>query len=256
MPLRIIEGIQREGKKVLLFAFPGITTPELIAAADEVVTLQLTQLGKMIRECRRRSITEAIFAGRIEHRRVFSLSLLKFDWTSLMLWWNLKDKRADTLLKAIAETFHKKGIEVLDSTRYLQDALVHEGVLTKKEPSKAIWKEIHFGMQIARALGAVDVGQTVVVKEHAVVAVEAMEGTDACIQRAGELAGKGCVVVKLAKPQQDMRFDVPVIGVNTLQKLAKIGAVALAVEADKTLFIDSEALSVADELGLVIVAVS
>ena len=254
MPRLIIEGIHASGRKVLLLAIKGITPFDLAKHADETVWLHLTQLGKAINECCQRQVNEITMAGRVHHKEVFSLSLLRMDWTALNLWWNMSDWRTDTILTSIADTFKKRGITLINSIRYLRSYLAKEGVLTHKLPNKKNIADIRFGLKIAKEMGRLDIGQTVVIKNKTVVAIEAMEGTDQCLERAGEVAGTGCVVVKMAKPNQDMRFDVPIIGVNTIEKLAKIGASALAIEAYSTLIIDKQTISAADQMGIALVS--
>jgi UDP-2,3-diacylglucosamine hydrolase len=254
MPRLIIEGIHASKRKILLFAIKGITPPDLAKYADETVWLYLTQLGKAINECCKRNIVEITMAGRVRHSEVFSLSLLRMDWVALNLWWNMKDWRADTILASIADTFKKRGITLINSIRYLSSYLSKEGVLTHKLPSKKVMADVYFGIKIAKKMGGLDIGQTVVIKNKTIVAVEAMEGTDQCLERAGQIAGTGCVVIKMAKPSQDMRFDVPIIGVNTIEKLAKIGAFALAIEANKTIIIDKQTISAADQMGIALIS--
>lgn len=254
MPRLIIEGIHASGRKVLLLAIKGITPFDLAKHADETVWLHLTQLGKAINECCQRNVDEITMAGRVQHKEVFSLSLLRMDWTALNLWWNMSDWRADTILTSIADAFKKKGITLINSIRYLTSYLAKEGVLTHKLPNKKSIADVRFGLKIAKEMGRLDIGQTVVIKNKTVVAIEAMEGTDQCLERAGEVAGTGCVVVKMAKPDQDMRFDVPIVGVNTIEKLAKIGASALAIEAHRTLIIDKQTISAADQMGIALIS--
>ncbi|MBN4066793.1 UDP-2,3-diacylglucosamine diphosphatase LpxI [Simkania negevensis] len=254
MPLSVLEGVHRAGKKVFLLALKGITDKTLEASADKTVWLSLFQLGKAVRLCHKLGVKEVVMAGRVKHTSIFSLHPWKIDWTTLKLLYRLPDRRTDTLLNAIGELFAKKGIALVDSTLYVQHMIAKTGCLTQCRPSKKAWKDIEFGISIAKELGRLDIGQTVVVKERAVVALEAMEGTNACIIRGGELAGKGCVVVKMAKPDQDMRFDVPTIGITTIEKLAHIDGAAIAVEAGKTLILDEGTVDAADKLGIPIVS--
>ena len=239
---------------MFLIAIKGVTSPRLLEYADEVLWLYVTQIGKAIRECRKRRASKIIMAGRVSHNAIFSISPWNMDFTSLRVWWSLPDKRPDTILSGIADAFVRKGIHVMSSVHYISSYLAKEGVLTKKKPSKAVSKDIDFGVKIAKAMGDMDVGQTVVVKDKATVAIEAMEGTDQCLERAGTVAGEGCVVVKMPKPGQDMRFDVPTVGVNTIEKLHKIKAAALAIESERTLLIDEETIDVANKYGIVIVS--
>jgi DUF1009 family protein len=254
MPIRVFEELKREKKKVLLIAIDTITPKSLIDEADFVVKISLYQIGKAIKVCKKYGVRELVMVGRIHHSKIFSISLFKLDLTTLRLWLSLKDKRADTILKAIADLLAKMGISLISSIKYLMRFVPKEGILTKKKPSKSQWDDIFFGAKLAKDLGRLDIGQTVVVKKMSVVAVEAMEGTDGCIERAGQLAGSSLVVVKMSKPKQDMRFDVPVIGLNTIQKLIKIKASVLAVESEKSVILDPKALELANENDLIIVA--
>ena len=255
MPKLVIDNIHSCGKKVFLIAIKESTPMQLTYVADDVVWLSITHVGKAIKECVKRHIHEIVMAGRIDHNRIFSLSLLNMDLTTLKLWWNLPDLRTDNLLKAIAEAFLKKGIIVLDSAKFLKKYLAKEGTLTKVKPSKKIMDNIFFGIKIAKELGRIDIGQTVVIKNKSIVAIEAMEGTDHCLQRAGDIAGEGCIAIKMPKPNQDMRFDVPVIGKNTIQKLGKIKALGIVIETGKTLLIDPDIIDEANRLGIFIISI-
>lgn len=254
MPRLIIDGIHAEGLRVFLLAIKDVTSPSLAKHADETVWLHITQLGKAIKECKKRRIKEITMAGRVRHSTVFSLSLLRMDLTAIKTWWQMTDWRADTILKSIAAAFAKKGITLINSVRYLRPYLAHRGVLTHRRPPSNCLKDIDFGIQIAKEIGRLDIGQTVVVKNRSIVAIEAMEGTDQCLERAGKIAGTGCIVIKMPKPNQDMRFDVPIVGVNTIEKLAKIGATALVIESDRTLIIDKHTISAADQMGIAIIS--
>lgn len=256
VPLRVFEELKFAKKKVLLLAIKGLTAPALVEKADLVVPLHYTQLGKAISACKKYGAKELIMVGRVHHTRIFSISLIKLDWLALKFWFKLKDKRADSILGALASTFATHGITLLSSVKYLERFIAKEGILTSKAPSSQIWDDIQFASKLAKEIGRLDIGQTVVVKNGSIVAVEAMEGTDLCLQRAGEIAGPGCVVVKMAKPQQDMRFDVPVIGLNTIEKLIKIKAAALAIEAGKTIVLDKEIKTLADANDLIIVSLA
>lgn len=254
MPIKVINGIHEAGKKVLLIGMKGVTPPNLTKVADYTTWGYLTQLGKAVKTCKQYGVKEVILAGRVRHTKIFSLSLLKMDWTTLTGWLKLKDKRADSIFHGIVEIFAKNGIKVMSSVHFLGKYLAKKGVLTEKKPTKKILEDILFGKDLACEIGKLDIGQTVVVKNKTVVAVEAMEGTDLCLERAGQIAGEGCVIIKMPKPKQDMRFDVPVIGVNTIEKLAKIKAPVLAIGADKTLLIDENTIEVANKLGIIIIA--
>ncbi len=253
MPWRIVEGIHAAGHQVFLIAVEELTPIELAEVCHETLWMRYPKLGKIRKECNKRGITELTMCGRIPHNRVFTVSPLEMDWTTVRLFLSLKDLRANTMLGAIGKELARWGITLISSVRYLGPYLAKEGVLTKSRPAPTVYRDITFGEKMARGLGALDIGQTVVVKNGTVVAVEGMEGTDHCLERAGEVAGPGCVVIKMPKPGQDMRFDVPVIGINTIEKLAKIQAAAIAIEADRTILIDKETLKVADDMGVSIV---
>lgn len=256
MPLKVLKGIHSSGYNVLLLGVHKVTDPRLKEMADFVEFIHVTQLGKAIQACLKRQVNQLVMAGRVHHRTLFMYSPWRLDWCCLKTWWKLKDKRADSILNGIVEVFANSGIVVMSSVAFLKDYLAKEGVLTKRQPSKEILQDAVFGVKIAKELGRLDIGQTVVVKKQSVVAIEAMEGTDLCIERAGEIAGRGCVVVKMPKPNQDMRFDVPVIGLNTIRKIAKAGASALIIEAERTVVIDEETITAADQLGIVLIALS
>lgn len=249
----VLQGIREAGKSSLAIAIRGITSPQVAATADQVQWVHLTQMGKVLRLCRRHGAQELVMAGRVHHSRIYRLPWWRIDWTTLRTYFGLSDRRADTILGAIVRVFERRGIQVAPAERYLGRWLAREGQLTPHTPP---WDEIRFGVRLAKELGRLDIGQTVVVKRRAVVAVEAMEGTDSCIERAAQLAGEGCVVVKMAKPRQDMRFDVPVVGATTMKKLIAGKVSALAVEADRTLLLDPECLEQASRAGIAVVALS
>jgi DUF1009 family protein len=245
----VVRGIGEAGKSSIVIGIQGFTSDQL----DVAEWVHLTQIGRVLRLCRQHGVKELVMAGRVHHRSVYKLPWWRTDWTTLRTYLGLQDLRADSILGAIARLFEKQGIEVAPAERYLGRWLAREGQLTPHTPP---WEEIAFGVRLAKELGRLDIGQTVVVKRRAVVALEAMEGTDGCIERASQLAGDGCVVVKMAKPHQDMRFDVPVIGATTVKKLLAAKVKALAVEADRTLLLDPEWLEQASQAGIAVVALS
>lgn len=253
MPFRVLEGAREAGQPLLLVAVEETTSPDLASQADEVIWVRHLKLGRLRKECSERNVKEMIMAGRIDHSKIFSLA--NFDFEALRLLKGLPDLRANTLLCAFGDLLAGWGVTLTSSVTFLQKYLAKEGVLTSRRLPKEVEREIAFGARIAKELGRADVGQTVVVKNGTVVAVEAMEGTDQCLERAGTIAGSGCVVVKMPKPNQDMRFDVPVIGVNTIEKIAKIKARAIVIGAGRTLIIDPETLNVANQLGVDVVSI-
>jgi DUF1009 family protein len=214
--------------------------------------ISLGQLGACIDLLKREGVSRAVMAGQVKHTKLFADIVP--DLTLLGVLMRLKAKNTDALIAGVADVLRDHGIELLDSTAFLAPLLAREGLLTRKAPSGEQQIDLQFGYRIADAIAGMDIGQTIAVKSSAVVAVEAMEGTDALIARAGQLAGGGVSIVKVAKPNQDMRFDVPVIGVSTIDAMRRAGAAALSVDAGKTLMIDGDAIvKAADEAGIAIV---
>ncbi|MGQ0644211.1 MAG: LpxI family protein [Elusimicrobiota bacterium] len=238
-PLLLAEEARRRGRPVVAIAIKEETDPRLEGLAEETHWLALGQVRKTISLLKQAGVEEAVMAGQVKHTQLFRR--LSLDLTAVKILASLRDKKTDTILGAVADEFAKEGIRFLPSTTYLQDSLAPEGALTPRRPDAAEKKDIAFGFKAAKALGGLDLGQTVCVKDMTVLAVEAMEGTDACILRAGGLCGGGFTVVKTAKPRQDLRFDVPVVGRKTLDSLRRAKAAVLAVEAGKTLLFEKDA---------------
>ena len=228
---------------------------EQAAAGDPpaaVHWVSLGQLGKCISVLREADVREALMAGQVRHAKLFSGVVP--DMTLLSVLRRLRQKSTDALLTAIAEVLAEHGITLLDSTTFLRPLLARPGTLTRRAPHADELDDFEFGYQMADAIAKLDLGQTIAVKDKAVVAVEAMEGTDEMIARAGRLAGAGVRVIKVAKPQQDMRFDVPVVGVPTIEALCAAGASALSIDAGKTLVMDGDAfVAAADEAEMTVV---
>ena len=242
------------------------------AANDEKITvhwLSLGELSRLIEVFHKEGVTRAVMAGQVKHKQIFSS--IRPDWRLAKLILNLRTRSTDMLLGAVAKVLEDEGIELMSSTAFLEPLLAEEGVLTRRAPDEEERKNIEYGLGVARAVAGFDIGQTVVVAAQACVAVEAMEGTDAAVERAGRLMGtledgattggdrattleRRLTVVKVAKPKQDMRFDVPVIGIRTVETMAEAGASCLSVEAGRTLLFDRAALvKRADEAGITIV---
>jgi len=229
---------KKPGARIEAVGFHGDTSPELEALVDNLLWVGVGQLGKVIKFFKQAGVSKAVMAGQIRPTRMFEK--LKFDLRGLKLLSRIENRKADSIFSAVAEEMAKDGIELLDSTTFLKDSLAKDRVLTRRQPTDKELEDVRFGAQIARELGRLDIGQTVVVRDKAVVAVEALEGTDETIRRGGKLAGGETVVVKMAKPSQDMRFDVPVIGVETIWTMKESGASVLGMEAQKTLVLDQE----------------
>ena len=226
---------------VVTLGIKGVTDKALEKEVGAIQYFSLGQLDKPIQAFKTAGVSQVVMAGKVQHVSLFGG--VTPDWRAVKLLARLEDKRTDTILRAVADEFAKDGIEFLSSAAYLSHLLVGEGALTARKPSTAELEDVKLGWKAAKALAGLDIGQTVVMSEGAVVAVEGMEGTDACIRRAGELARSfglkpALTVVKVAKPRQDLRFDLPVIGLDSLKTFEDAGVTALAVEAGTTLLFD------------------
>ena len=267
-PFLLLDAARAQGFQVVVAAIREETDGEINhrAAADEQITvywLSLGELSKLIEVFQKEGVKMAVMAGQVKHKQIFSS--IRPDWRLAKLLLNLSTRSTDALLGAVAKVLGDEGIELIGSTAFLEPLLAREGVLTARAPDDEERRNIEYGMGVARAVAGFDIGQTVVVAAQACVAVEAMEGTDAAIERAAQLMRslddeastleRRLTVVKVAKPQQDMRFDVPVIGVVTVETMIRTGATCLSVEAGRTLLFDREALvKRADEAAIAIVA--
>ena len=256
-PFLVLDAARAAGHDVTVVAIKEEAYPDLAEAAARHPTtsiqwISLGQLGKCISVLKEAGVQQAVMAGQVKHVRLFADIVP--DMTLLGVLMRSKAKNTDALISGVADVLGEHGIQLLDSTAFLSPLMAGEGVLTRRQPTDDERTDIAFGLRMADAVAGLDIGQTLAVKSSAVVAVEAMEGTDAVIARAGQLAGAGVRIVKVAKPNQDMRFDVPVVGVSTVQAMKRVGATALSVDAGKTLMIDGDAIiRAADEAGIVIV---
>ena len=255
-PFLALQGARSLGHDVTIVAVKEEAFPELEQAAREhqasYHSVSLGQLGKCIKILRQAGVSQAVMAGQVKHVKIFSGVLP--DMTLLSVLTRLKARNTDALISAVADVMRDHGIELLDSTVFLGPLLAKDGVLTERAPGEDEKTDFEFGYRMADAIAGLDIGQTIAVKAKAVVAVEAMEGTDEVIARAGTLAGPGTRVVKVAKPKQDMRFDVPVVGIATIEVMKRAGATALTIDAERTLVIDGPAVfRAADEAGITII---
>ena len=241
-PFLALQGARSLGHDVTVVAVKEEAFPELESAARDAGAdlhwVSLGQLGKCIKVLKQAGACQAIMAGQVKHAKIFSGIIP--DLTLLSVLTKLKARNTDALISAVAEVLRDQGIELLDSTAFLDPLLARSGTLSARPPSPDELTDFAFGYRMADAIAALDIGQTIVVKDKAVVAVEAMEGTDDVIRRAGEIAGAGTRVVKVAKPNQDMRFDVPVVGIATIDAMRAAGTTALSIDAGKTLVIDGD----------------
>lgn len=237
-PFLVVEGARKAGASLAVVAIKEETDKSIEQIAEKVIWVGIGQLGKMISFFKKEGVEKAIMAGQVKHVQIFSGAFP--DWRMAKMLYNLPRRNTDSLIGGIADELAKDGIELIDSTYFMQDHLATEGVLTKRKPSDFERGNIEYGLHIANEIARLDLGQTIVVRANACVAIEAMEGTDATIRRAGELAKGKLTVVKVAKPDQDMRFDVPVVGVPTIETMIKAGATCLSVTPHKTLIFDRE----------------
>jgi len=256
-PFLVLEAACAMRHEVTIIALKEETFTDLNEAAAKsraaIHWISIGQLGACIRLLKEAHVTHAVMAGQVKHTKIFS-ALTGADWTFFSLLARLPTRNTDGLIGAVADELRRHGIELLDSTALLMPMLARPGVLTDRAPTEEEQKDFEFGYPMADAIAALDIGQTIAVKHQAVIAVEAMEGTDEVIGRAGYLAGPGVRIVKVAKPRQDMRFDVPVVGVATIQAMRIAGAAALSIDAGKTLVFEGEdVLRSANEAGITIV---
>lgn len=253
-PLLFAEAAKKNGRQVLVVAHKGETSDKLVELADEICWVKLGQLGKIIKFFRKQDVNEAVLLGTITKTRIFKDILP--DIKGLAMWNKLKVRHDDSILRAVADSLEDEGIKILESTLFLKDLLFPKGLLTNRKPSAEQVDDIKFGWNMAREIGRLDIGQCVVVRDKAVLAVEAIEGTDAAIQRGGSLGKEKAVVVKVKKPDQDFRFDLPAIGTRTIESMAGVGATVLAVEAGQALLFDAEAMiDRANQAGIIVVGV-
>jgi DUF1009 family protein len=255
-PFLALQGARGLGHDVTVVAVKEEAFPELEAAAQragaDLHWVSLGHLGRCIKILKGAGITRAVLAGQVKHAKIFSGIIP--DRTLLSVLMRLKARNTDALISAVADVMGDEGIELMDSTAFLEPLLARDGVLTTRSPTAEEQEDFAFGYRMADAIAALDIGQTIVVKDKAVVAVEAMEGTDEVIARAGRLAGEGVRVVKVAKPNQDMRFDVPVIGIATIEAMRGAGATALSIDASKTLVLDGpRVFDAANEAAIAII---
>ena len=252
-PAYLLSALKQRGHEVVVVALKGATDPAIARSVDRSVEVEVGEVGKVIEFLKGCGVKEVLMGGYVSH-----VSVLKdppADSLTSRILSRLRDRRADTLLKAAAVQLKMAGIKIGSLMAYLGPLVPRRGTLTRREPGAEEWKDVEFGRKIAIGVAGLDIGQTVAVKGRGVVAVEALEGTDAMIRRAGDVGGEGVVIVKVAKPKQDFRFDVPVIGPRTVDSLKAARASVLAVEAGRTILLDRErVVADADAAGIAIVA--
>jgi len=253
-PFLVLEGARSQGIDMAVIAIKEEADPDLESRAKNLHWVSLGELSKTIDLLHKEGVKQAVMAGQVKHTKIFSS--IRPDWKLAKLLFALPRKNTDALIGAVAKILEDEGIELVDSTLFLKPLVPETGVLTRRAPNEEEAADIQYGLGVARQIAGMDIGQTVVISDKACIAVEAMEGTDETIERAARLAsGKRLVVVKVSKPKQDMRFDVPVVGLPTIQQMRAYGATALAVDAGRTLFFDREKLiESANQAGIAIQA--
>jgi DUF1009 family protein len=255
-PFLVLEAARSLGHEITIIAVKEEADADLEAAAAApapvpIHRVSLGHLGTCLQILQQAGVTHAVMAGQVKHTKIFGVLP---DLTFMRLLATLTTRNTDALIGAVADVMRDRGIELMDSTALLTPLLAEAGVMTARRPTEAETASLTFGYRMADTIAGLDIGQTIAVKQSAVVAVEAMEGTDAVIARAGELAGPGVVLVKVAKPRQDMRFDVPIVGVPTIQAMARVGSSVLSLDAGMALMFDKTAMiAAADAAGIAIV---
>jgi DUF1009 family protein len=254
-PFLVLEGARSQGIEMAVIALKEEASPELEKIAKRLHWVSLGELSKTIELLQQEGVTQAVMAGQVKHNKIFSA--IRPDWKLAKLLFSLPKKNTDALIGAVARVLEDEGIRLVDSTVFLKPLVPQPGVLTRRSPNEHEAEDIAYGIGVARQIAGMDIGQTVVISDRACVAVEAMEGTDETIARAARITGgKPLVVVKVSKPGQDMRFDVPVVGLPTIEQMKSSGATALAVDAGRSLLFDREKLiELADASGITIEAV-
>jgi DUF1009 family protein len=237
-PFLVVEGARKAETSLAVVAIKEETDPRIDKVADNVTWVGIGQLGKMISFFKDQGVNKAIMAGQVKHVQIFSGAMP--DLRMVKMLWNLPRRNTDALIGGVADELAKEGIELIDSTHFIKDHLAPDGALTRRKPTDIELENIEYGLHIADEIARLDLGQTIVVRAKACIAIEAMEGTDATIKRAGDLANGKLIVVKVAKPNQDMRFDIPVVGVPTIKAMIDARATCLSITAGKTLIFDRE----------------
>jgi DUF1009 family protein len=239
LPKLIADEARAKGYKVFAVGLEPLADDDLKSYVDEIKRISVGKLGSIIDYLKKNNVEETVMAGKVPKSLIYKSRIVP-DMRAVKLLFSLKDRTDDSIMLAITKELEKEGIKLRDTTDFTTKLLTPEGLLNSVKLSKDERKDIEFGWKIAKEIGRLDIGQTVVVKNQAVMAIEAIEGTDEAIIRGGKLAGKGAVVVKVSKPKQDMRFDVPVVGMNTLKSMMKVNARVLAIEAGKSIFVKRE----------------
>jgi DUF1009 family protein len=256
LPIAVANEARALGYRVIAIALEPLADDSLSSYVDEIKKVNVGKFGKILDALKKHDVKEAVMAGKVSKTLLYKTKITP-DLRAMKLLFSLKDRSDDSVLMAITKELEKEGIHLMDVTRFSSGLVTPDGVLTQERPTEREMRDVEFGWKIAKEMGRLDIGQTVVVKDRAVMAVEAIEGTDEAIKRGGKLAGKGAVVVKVSKPDQDMRFDVPVVGSDTLKSMREVNAKVLAVESGKSIILNKDKfIKEAGRSGIVIVGYS
>lgn len=251
LPLEFISSAKERGSKVIAFAINGMADKKIEENADKTYWMDVGHYRKLLFLLLKERVRHIALIGKIDKNIIYEKR--KYDKSGWKLMKNLENNKDYSILAEVTRHFKRFGIEVIDTKQYLSHLIPEVGVLSRAMPDRRIEEDILFGYNIAKRTAEMEIGQTIIVKNKAVVAVEAMEGTDMAMQRAGEIAGEGCVMIKVGRPKQDMRWDVPTVGLDTVNNLAKYGFSALAIESDKMFLVDrKEFLWIADNKNIVV----
>jgi len=255
LPHAVATEAQQKGYHIFAVGLEHLADSSLEQIVDDIRIISVGKLGKIISTLKKAGVQEAVLAGKVPKTLLYKKKIIP-DLRAVKVLMSLKDQKDDTILLALTNELENEGIHLLNTTDFTANIMATEGVMTRKKPSKDNMRDAEFGFPIAKRIGGLDIGQTIIVKDRAVMAVEAIEGTDEAIRRGGTLAGEGAVVIKVAKPGQDLRFDVPGIGLDTLRTMAGIKASMLALEAGMTIIMERDkVLEEADRLGIAIVGI-
>ena len=256
LPVIVAGDARDRGYRVITVALENLASEHLKSVSDEFRWVNPGKLGELIDTLKKHNVKEAIMAGKVPKSLMYK-SKITPDLRAIKLLFSIRDKSDDAILNAITRELAGEGIEIIDTAKFSAHLLTPEGCLTRKKPDDEEWKDIEFGWKIAKEIGKLDIGQTVVIKGKAVMAIEAIEGTDEAILRGGKWAGEGSVIVKVSKPQQDMRLDVPAVGLDTLRSMEKVKARVLALEAQRSMIVNREnMIKEAELLGITIIGIS
>ena len=257
LPVDVAKSAKKLGYNVAAIAVVPETDPELPANADVFYDINVGKLGKIIKTLKQHNVKNVTMIGKVTKEVLYKNGAIVPDLTAIRLLASLPDRKDDTIMNALVKLVEGEGMHVMDQSELIKPLLPEPGVLTKRKPTEQEWEDMRFGFRMAKELGRLDIGQNVVAKNRAVMALEAIEGTDACILRGGFLGKGGVIVAKTAKPAQDKRFDIPSVGTDTLTSMIHAGASGIVIEAGRTLLVDRErTLAMADEKGITVVSVS